>query len=421
MRFIETKNEIIAIFLVGLAVRLGLAPFTGHPYDLGLFAYAERLLYERKIFDVFFPTLPSVYYVQLVFYAPYELLKIAGLKDVRFLNQVPYMVEDLFLKLPMILSDIGVFVLITRFTRRLLYAAVWFLNPLVIFVSAVWGTYDSLMLLPLVYGFILLARDQHRLASISFIFSGLLKLFGFVPLAMLVVDSARQRKWKDVAFQLAASLSFTAIVLLPLGLGGFRNFLVGFTLRFIGLSAAQQVSYNIFTISAGSSREFTSSTLLIPVCIFLVLVLFLIDTRRLRASLFVTLRWSIVAVFLLYLFSQASPAWSLWIVPLAILYASITRNEGIVYFSYFYGVVATWLIMILQGSGYLLVGLPIALFPEIEQYANSLAVYVTTITSMQLLFICKMFLHDTKFSVRDVAIILALYVASLMFFGVLRL
>jgi hypothetical protein len=421
MHFIETKNEIIAVFLVGLIVRLGLAPFTGHPYDLGLLAYSERLLYEGKIFDVFFPTLPAVYYVQLVFYAPYELLRIAGLRDARFLYQTPLMIEDLFLKLPMILSDIGVFFLITKFTRKLLYAAAWYLNPLVIFISAVWGTYDSLMLFPLVYGFVLLARDEFRLASISFVFSGLLKLFGFIPFAMLVVDNAQQRKWKDAGLQLGVALLLSAIVFLPLGFEGFRDFLVGFVLRFVGLSAVQTRAFSLLTIVTGSDLGFASSTVLIPVCIGLVLALFVVDARRLRSPLLVTLRCSIVAVFFLYLFSQAFAEWSLWIIPLSILYASIARNEGMMYYSYFYGVAATILIMMLQGSGYLLTGLPLALLPGIEQYTNSLAVYATTITSMQILLVCKMFLRDAKFSVRDLAITLAVYVASYIFFAVLRL
>jgi len=331
------------------------------------------------------------------------------------------MVEDLFLKLPTILSDIGVFVLIAKFTKKLLYAAAWFLNPLVILVSAVWGTYDSLMLLPLVYGFILLTRDEPRRASISFILSGLLKLFGFVPLAMVLVNNALGRKWREVALQLGAALFLMLLVLMPLGFAGFRNFFVGFLLRFVGLGGAEQRSYNLSTIVTGSGFVFPSSTALIPVCMILVIVFYIIDARRLRSSLLATLRWSIVAAFLLYLFSQAQAQWSVWIIPLSILYASIVRKEGLVYYSYFYGVGAAILIMLLQGSGYLLTGLPIAFFPGIEQYTNSIAVYATTITSMQILLMLKMFMRSARFSLRDVAIVLAVYVVAYVFFAVLRL
>src|SRR5712692_8762346 len=181
------KTKVLAILLVGLIVRLELASFAGHPGDLALFAYSARLYYETGHLDYLFPTLPLVYYVQLAFYSIYVLMRNSGFNDLVFLFHTNYMVEGAFFRVPLILSDLGIFALILRFTGRIRYAALYLLNPLTIYLTGAWGTYDSLRIAPLVGGFVLLARNEKRLASIAFTVSGLFKLFGFVPLGLLAV------------------------------------------------------------------------------------------------------------------------------------------------------------------------------------------------------------------------------------------
>src|SRR2546425_94019 len=52
-----------AVLLSGLGIRLGLAPFTGHPGDIALFVTPQRLFYQAGSIDLkYFPTLPTVYY-----------------------------------------------------------------------------------------------------------------------------------------------------------------------------------------------------------------------------------------------------------------------------------------------------------------------------------------------------------------------
>jgi len=112
-----------AVLLCGLGIRLGLAPFTGHPGDIALFVTSQRLFYQTSTIDLkYFPTLPAVYYVQLLFYAPYQLLRLAGMPDFQFYYHTAMMIESLFLKLPSILCDAGIFVVLLSFTRKLIPA-----------------------------------------------------------------------------------------------------------------------------------------------------------------------------------------------------------------------------------------------------------------------------------------------------------
>ena len=154
------KNKVLATLLVGLIARVELASFAGHPFDLSLFAYSNRLYYETGQFDFLFPALPALYYVQLAFYSLYVLVRDLGVPDLIFMYHTNFILEGIFLRIPLILSDVGIFLLIFRFTGKVRYAAFYLLNPFIIYLTGAWGTYDSLMMLPLVSGFIWFARAK---------------------------------------------------------------------------------------------------------------------------------------------------------------------------------------------------------------------------------------------------------------------
>src|SRR3989304_2696992 len=203
---------------------------------MALWTFSARLYYERGIFDLTtFPALPLLYYIQLASYSFYALSRALGIPDTSFLFHTTYAAEALFLKLPGILSDLGVFLLIFRFTNDIRYASFYFLNPFIIFLSGVWGMYDSMMMLPLVLGFVLLERNQRRFAVTSFFFSGLVKLFGFVPFCFLAVENLRRKHLRELAIQIGIGGLLAAVVFSPLASGGLADFYTGFVLRFAGL------------------------------------------------------------------------------------------------------------------------------------------------------------------------------------------
>jgi hypothetical protein len=401
-------------------IRIALALFTGHPYDMFLWAYSARLFYESKVFDIYFPTLPLLYYLQLASYSLYAFLRVLGMQDFRFLFVPNYMIEGVFLKLPMILADLGTFLVITRFTRKLLYGALFYFNPFIIYLSAVWGMYDSVMMLPLVYGMILLSQDEQRQATIYFGLSGLAKLFGFIPFAMMFLDEFGRRRWRLIAFQLAVLGLLAGAMFAPLSSLNPQSFFVGLIYRMVGLGGARFPVWNIAVLSGGIF--FFGANILVGLVIAIVLILFLIQ-RRTSFSLFMpTLRWSLVAAVLLNIFSQAQPQWISWVIPLSVLYGSMTRREGLVYYSYFYGVAATLVTtLMLQGIGFLFIGLPLILLPGLELFQNSIAVYATTVLSMQIVLLWRVFRPDSSFGLRDAAVVSLACAASYLLFTVFQL
>src|SRR5436309_13341596 len=228
------KIRVWATLLVGLIVRVEIASFAGHATDLGFFTYSARLYYETGRFDTLFSSLPLLYYIQLLFYSVYAIIRDAGFADIVFLYHSSYMLEGLILRIPVILADAGIFYLLLKFTGKLRYASFFLLNPFIIYLTAAWGMYDSLMMLPLVAGFVLVSRNQMRFASVSFVISGLFKLFGFIPFGLMMIENLFQKRFKEFAVQLGIVTGLTALTFAPYFQSGLQDFYVGFVLRFLG-------------------------------------------------------------------------------------------------------------------------------------------------------------------------------------------
>lgn len=413
------KNSLIAVFLVGLVVRVNLASFAGHPSDMALWTYSNRLFFETGQFDYLFPALPLLYYIQLGFYSFYVQLRSFGVPDFIFMYHTSYMVEGIFLKLPAILSDIGIFFLILRYTKNLLYASLYYLNPFMIYLSAAWGTYDSIMLLPLVLGFLLLSRNSSRFASICFVMSGLVKLFGFVPFGFLILENLMNKRVKEAVLQLVIATGITTIAFVPYVQGGLQDFYTGFVLRFVGLSGARTRTYNVITVLSGT--RFGGTPPYVWGGLGLAVLLFLIQRRRELSSMPSMLLASTVAGVALNIFSQSEPQWLSWLIPLSILYAYVVNKAGTAYYSYFFGIAATFLTMTLtQSSGYLLTGTPALLLEGLEGFANSLVVYVVTVFSMLLILLGYIFLKPAKFKIEVIALVMLIYVDAYFWFSVMR-
>ena len=415
------KTRTWATLLVGLIVRIEIASFAGHPTDIGFFTYSARLYYETGRFDTLFSSLPLLYYIQLLFYSAYAMIRDAGFSDTVFLYHSSYMLEGLVLRIPEILADAGIFYLLLKFTGKLRYAAFYLLNPFIIYLTAAWGMYDSLMMLPLVAGFILVSRNQMRLASLAFLISGLIKLFGIIPFGLMAIDNIAQKRFKEFGIQLGIGSALSLITFAPYFQGGLENFYVGFVLRFLGGSGALSRSYGI--IAAFSGLRFTGSTPLIWLAGAVVVSAFMIDRRRSQRSMLKTLLlWGIVAAVSLDIFTQAEPQWLSWVIPLSILYAFITQKDGLANFTYFFGTVSTFLsITLLQSSTYLVTGVGSLLFNGLEALPNSIILSDVTALSMLLMMLGYVFLKPAKFKVEVIALTALVYLQAYFWFSIMRI
>jgi hypothetical protein len=381
-----------AVLLSGLAIRLGLAPFTGHPGDLALFVTSQRLFYQTGTIDLkYFPTLPGIYYVQLLFYAPYQLLRLTGMPDFQDYYHTTMMIEGLFLKLPLILSDIGIFLVLLSFTRKLIPATLFFLNPFSIYVSSVWGIYDSLMLFPLMFGlYAWTTRENRPLSALTFVVSGLFKLFGFVAFALVVCESIIRRRFRDeLPLEILGSLAIVIATLSPVFLlGGAQSFLQVIVYRFIGFtSGTGGTQYGLLGVVY---RLDPSGTLpILPIALALTCLGYSYESVRATQSRpLLLVKWILIAALAFNLLSASQPEWLSWLVPLGILYGSLSARVGLQYFAYLFGVFATFLtITLTQGTAYVLVGSSSAfILGYVEGIPGSVFLYAVMTTILIVMF-----------------------------------
>jgi hypothetical protein len=407
-----------AVLIAGLAIRLGLAPFTGHPGDMALFGIPQRLFYQIGSVDLnYFPTLPTVYYIQLMFYAPYQMLRLLGMADFQYYYHTTLMIESLFLKLPSILGDVGIFLVLLGFTKKSYPATLFFLNPFPICLSAVWGTYDSLMLFPLLFGLYSISFPTNRTtASLTFVVSGLFKLFGFVAFALALCDSIiRRHLRKELPLEVLGGMVLVGVAILPLFFfGGYRTFLQVIVFRFIGLSSGTGgTRYGIL----GQLFQVDPSGILpvIPIATALCCIGYSYEsTRKARSNPALLVKWILVAGITFNILSAAEPQWLSWLVPLGILYGSVTGRVGLQYFAYIFGTFLPFLIItLLQGTAYMVVGTGLAFTLPYVEGVPGLFLYGVMTTALLIIF-CAYFLSKKLSSFRPeiIPIVVLLYLQA---------
>jgi len=211
-KLLKESREMLKLLLVAILIRVAFAPFFAHIWDIntiqtslyqlmsgfnpyehtynmtlklraatGLAVNFEGYAYLPHVFLIFFP-----------FYAAYlaiggEPLPIRGVSDPAHPLTV-FFHPDVFLfllliKMPIILADALIaFTLYRYFDRR----AAWLyaLAPYSVFISSVWGMFDSIVALFLLLTVLFLRKRYHFLAGLSYGFS-LMKfytVFAIVPI-----------------------------------------------------------------------------------------------------------------------------------------------------------------------------------------------------------------------------------------------
>jgi hypothetical protein len=417
-------NRKTQVALSGIAIRLALAPFTGQPYDMGLFAFNQRLFFQDGIIGLkTFPTLPLLYFIQLPFYAIYATMQIAGFTDYQFFYHTSLMIEGVFLKVPYILADFGIFTIIQKITRRLLPATLFFFNPLIIFESSVWGIYDSLMLFAIVYGLFLVGRGNTKMGNLAFVVGGVLKLYGFLPYAMIGLKNLITKRFNALGVQILSGALIIAVAISPVLLfGGFYVFLTGFVFRFVGLTGVTVGGGNysiLYLLFPKYLASIPSPTLL---AIVLVSSLYIITTRK-TPNLTALIKWNLVGAILLNIFSVAEPQWIAWTIPLSVLYASLTNRNGLQAFTYIYGTASTFLINTVgvQGTGYETLGLVSHFLPFVEGYQNALYVYGMMTFTLLVLMLVYIFHKPVKFRFEVIFLVVLVYLQAYFWFSIVNI
>jgi len=371
-------SYIVVVVAVGLSSRLALAPITSHPFDTVILSTSARGWFGAGVTGASLgPTLPLTFVAYWVPYSIYALMLRTGFHDFYVLGHQVGFFETAFIKGFPIISDLLIFYFLLKFNTQQagrLLASFYLLNPLAIYVSAVWGQYEASAALFIVIGFLFLSRQgvgQELKASLAFVAASVVGLFGLIPLGFLLIRRAVSRPFKTLDLALLASpLALLAVYFLAFSQ---TNTISEIFASVIGasspVSVAQPSAYTIVS-------KFPQIAPFHPL-IALLSVLTIVFVVRRKYDLQNIILFTIFAFMIFLFFGWQQPQYWVVILPLGLTYALVSKNFAVGHYMLTLGSFVAFLTLsYTQGSGFMLLGdARLNLFPALENVPRGIYLY----------------------------------------------
>ena len=101
------------------------------------------------------------------------------------------------------------------------------------------------------------------------------------------------------------------------------------------------------------------------------------------------------------------------------IFASVTGRHGLGYFGYAFGAVATFLVITLTGTGYVLFGLlGTSYLAPLEGFVGEVKVYAITTLALLLLLLGYSISKPVKFKFEVLALVVIIYVQAYFWFSI---
>jgi hypothetical protein len=367
--------------------RVALAATTAHVVDMNVYLTSTRGWFQYGIPNgALGPTLPLTFSLYWLGYSPYAVLQTLGFHDANFLGHQAGILESVFVKLFPILTDTMIFLLLPRFkndAKSFVWATFYFLNPLAIFVSSVWGQYDAATIGLTLLGMYWLTRRKTVKAGFFLVFSGAIELFGFIPYLFLLLKTGLEKR-------LTATVGILATLMLVLVYPGEVSLIFRLFLAFLGVT--RTITYS----SPGTYTIFGSSSFLGLVSV--INPLWLSGTGIVAGAIIQTIKhkfgtnsiilFSTLSAVSFLLFSRVLASW-VWLLPLGIAYAILTNRDSLAAFTLVLGTSIAFVMMsYVFGSAYLLLGIVgYPILPSIEAVRNGIQIFAIMVAILAGLFL----------------------------------
>ncbi len=267
------------LLFIGVIIRLILAPFLAHPFDMfAWYSYVEEILEQGISIDIFGITpiwklllIPIAYtYSWLSGLAHTSVIPISNLPlnfDPSYgITVITDPIFNILVKIPLIVADMLSAILIFRiayfYTNNYIIsrrsALLYFFSPIVIWISAAWGQYDSLaVLFTLLSFYLLLVSNKPILSSLSIVIACLIKIYPIiflVPIILSIIKFSSDKQLKGVRF---------IFLLIPLGLA------LLYVQKDVFLGVIQYIIFPLnFQFTSGFGLTYWSISLLTSIDIF---------------------------------------------------------------------------------------------------------------------------------------------------------
>ncbi len=351
-------RKALPIVILGFVVRLGLAPFTGHPFDMNNIYTDSRIILQGGVPTSDVANIPMFYYILVpisyiynavsnffgIYPTPFSSLP-SALKSIAswtIPNGAPvhYVTDwafNLILKIPFIVSDfVGGTVLYILVYRKygersgIVTFTLWFLNPMLIWVSSVWGMWDSLAATFMLLSTLLLLRNNLGLSALCLAIATGFKDYPAILAIPMLIYASRIGKVRRLVLPIGIFVTATLVIFSPfLSQAFYHNLGI---LNPIGGNPAQDPSltygltyWSVAPLTAISSALVTSVSLLSLAILGLIFsALAVLRLRPNQESLFF---WEFAFISVIFFsFPRINEQWFVWLLPYMILLAK-TRNQ----------------------------------------------------------------------------------------------
>jgi len=345
----HTRNFKI-IVLVGLLLRLLVAPFSAYPWDVyswyetSMGVVTGSNLYNRQ----FYPYPP----IWLLVMAPFAYLY-AHLSNIFNIHPIsseplfqlgypsPLIVDCLFsllIKIPIILSDLAICILLYKMTNRLtkdprlckMVATAYFLNPLTIWITAFAGTFDALPVLFSLIAFASLINEKYERAGVFTGLSIAAKYYALllIPAAFFFIKENNKRKLLNYCLFLLLPL---ALIILPFFSLDSNNLINALLSPAVGAKIGNLSAWSFLHLFNIYSVPWYIATLDVVV-IFIIILLNYKRVNKTYQGTDLIQKFNEMVLFAFFIFYAGfrltNEQYLIWIMPFFILYSTIPHSSA---------------------------------------------------------------------------------------------
>ena len=321
----EIVRKFWVLILVSLILRLIIAAITFHS-DVKQPALASAVVFQKGSFDFYgvspklskdntLDDLPLTYLINLPFHFLTRVFVNTNIENT-FLNSHEILFGSSYLwvylaqlKLPFIIADLILAVLLLKLTANIRVFIFWLFNPFSIWVTSAIGQFDIFPALFMVLSLVLVGKNRLGWAALVLGVGGAIKFFPFLFLPLLF--GLNKHIWQNIRLIL--------ISLLPYALTVFP-FLQSLQFRQNALLAPQleKSLYAKLSLSGGEA------IFIIPALLIFIYLLYFSKTRKGEDFL----PFSTVIILMLLTFTHFHIQWFLWSMPFLILWFIKNINLG---------------------------------------------------------------------------------------------
>ncbi|MEN3047784.1 MAG: hypothetical protein ABDH63_03265 [Candidatus Caldarchaeales archaeon] len=219
------RAALVGSLIAGLAVRSAFAPVTGHPWDVYVWLRTAELFVSGhwNVYTVSeIPQFPWGFYS----YPPIWLLVVAAAYAASGAHSAPVWAAVGAIKAPIIIADVLVAVWVYRLSRAVgvgerrsqLLAIAYALNPIGVFISGVWGMFDSIAVLFALVALELLIKGRFMASGAMLGLGVATKLFPvlLLPVTAIHIQTVRRERFGSAVIgHLVAAIGVPVALSMP--------------------------------------------------------------------------------------------------------------------------------------------------------------------------------------------------------------